>query len=95
MEIIDIDWCKQNNMAFVHVNVARDMSYYLEKNGNVIFVYTESTTGEKKLYVRNPITQKECELTVKRLNKDLTRLNVLTTDDLYKLCELVEIENLF
>lgn len=88
MEKIDIEWCKQHGMSFVHVNVARDISYYLEKDGNVIFVYTQSTTGEQKLYVRNPYSRKECELTVSKINKE-------TVDDFNKLCELVNLENPF
>lgn len=92
MKKIDIEWCKQHDMTFVHVNVARDTSYYLEKDGNVIFVYTQSTTGEKKIYVRNPLSRKEVELTVPKINRDLDALNTLTTDDLNKVCELVGIE---
>lgn len=92
MEKINIEWCKQHGMAFVHVNVARDTSYYLEKDGNVIFVYTQSTTGEQKIYVRNPLSKKEAELTVPRINRDLDKLNILTTDDLNKLFNLVDLE---
>ena len=47
MEKINIEWCKQHGMSLVQVNVARDTSYYLEKDGSVIFVYTQSTTGEQ------------------------------------------------
>ena len=86
MEKINIDWCKKHDMTFVYVNVARDTSYYLEKDGNVIFVYTQSTTGEQKIYVRNPLSRKEAELTVPN------KLNILTTDDLNKLCNLVDLE---
>lgn len=92
MEKIDIDWCQKHDMAFVHVNVAIDTSYYLEKDGDVIFVYTQSTTGEQKIYVRNPLYGKEAELTVPRINRDLDKLNILTTDDLNKLCELIDLE---
>ena len=92
MEKIDIDWCKQHDMTFVSVNVVRDTSYYLEKDCDVIFVYTQSTTGEQKIYVRNPLSRKEAELTVPKINRDLDELNILTTDDLNKLCELVGIE---
>ena len=88
MEKINIEWCKQHGMSFVQVNVARDTSYYLEKDGNVIFVYTQSTTGEQKIYVRNPYSNKECELTV-------PKINTLTVDDFNKLCELVDLENPF
>lgn len=92
MEKINIDWCKKHDMAFVHVNVARDTSYYLEKDGNVIFVYTQSTTGEQKIFVRNPLLGKEAELIVSKINRDLDKLNILTTDDLNKLCNLVDLE---
>lgn len=92
MEKIDIEWCKKHDMAFVHVNVARDTSYYLEKDGNVIFVYTQSTAGEQKIYVRNPLSKKEAELTVPRINRDLDKLNILTTEDLNKLFILVDLE---
>ena len=95
MEKINIEWCKQHGMSFVQVNVARDTSYYLEKDGNVIFVYTQSTTGEQKIYVRNPYSNKECELTVPKINKELDKLNTLTVDDFNKLCELVDLENPF
>lgn len=92
MEKINIEWCKKHDMAFVHVNVARDTSYYLEKDGNVIFVYTQSTAGEQKIYVRNPSSKKEAELTVPRINRDLDKLNILTTEDLNKLFILVDLE---
>ena len=92
MEKIDIDWCKKHDMTFANVNVARDTSYYLEKDGDVIFVYTKSTTGEQNIHVRNPLSRKEAELTVNRINRDLDKLNILTTDDLNKLCELINLE---
>ena len=92
METIDIDWCKRNGMAFVLVNVARDTSYYLEKDGFVIFVYTVSTGGEQKLYVRNPELEREAELMFKKYNRSLTEANALTTDELEKLCRLVGLE---
>lgn len=92
MEEIDIEWCKQHGMVFVHVNVARDTSYYLEKDGHVFLVYTKSTTGEQKLYCRNPLNNKEIEFTVHSMNKNLTKRNILTTDDLHKLCDLIELD---
>lgn len=88
MEKIDIEWCKQHGMTFANVNVARDTSYYLEKDGYVIFVYTQSTTGEQKIYVRNPLSRKEAELLVHNSDNP----NILTTDDLNKLCELIDLE---
>lgn len=95
MEKIDIEWCKQHGMSFVEVNVARDTSYYLEKDGNIIFVYTQSTTGEQKIHIINPYNRKECALTVPKINRDLDKLNVLTVDDFNKLCELIDLENPF
>lgn len=92
MEEIDIEWCKQHGMVFVHVNVARDTSYYLEKDGHVFLVYTKSTTGEQKLYCRNLLNNKEIEFTVNSMNKNLTKRNILTTDDLHKLCDLIELD---
>ena len=92
MEKINIEWCKKNDMAFINANVARDTSYYLGKDGNVIFVYTQSTNGEQKIYVRNPLSKKEAELRVSKINRDLDKLNILTTDDLNKLCMLVDLE---
>ena len=92
MEKINIDWCKQHSMTLAYANVARDTSYYLEKDGNVIFVYTQSTTGEQKIYVRNPLSKKETKLTFSKVNRDLDKLNILTTDDLNKLCILVDLE---
>jgi hypothetical protein len=95
MENINIEWCKKHGMSIVQVNVARDTSYYLEKDGSIIFVYTQSTTGEQKIYVKNPYSCKECELTVPRINKELDKLNTLTVDDFNKLCELIDLENPF
>lgn len=92
METIDIEWCKQHGMAFVLVNVASDTSYYLEKDGYVVLVYTKSTIGEQKLYCRNPLNNKEIEFTVKAMNQNLTKRNILTTDDLHKLCDLIELD---
>lgn len=92
MEKINIEWCKQHDMVFVHVNVARDTSYYFEIDGNVILVYTTSTNGEQKLYVRNPSNRKEIELTVSNLNKEIDKFNSITTNDLKKICDLIELE---
>ena len=79
-------------MTFAHVNVAKDTSYYLEQSGDVIFVYTKSTTGEQNIHVRNLFSRKEAELIVNRINRDLDKLNILTIDDLNKLCELIDLE---
>ena len=87
MEKINIDWCKEHGMKLVLVNVARDTSYYFEDFNKGTIVYTKSTTGEKSLYVNNPITHKSVELTISR-----NPINELTEDDLHKLCELVNIE---
>ncbi len=92
MEEINLDWCKQHGMTLFKVNVASDTSYYLETNGYTILVYTISTTGNQKLNVINPITKKEIEFSVSRLNRDLNKLNSITTDDLRKLCELVNLD---
>lgn len=92
MEIINIDWCKEHGMKLVLINVARDTSYYFEDHNEVIIVYTKSTTGEKRLYVKNPITHKSVELTTSRNSIKQNSTNELTEDDLHKLCELVNIE---
>ena len=92
MEEINVDWCKQHGMTLSQVNVARDTSYYLETNGFIILVYTTSTTGDQKLHVINPDTKKEIEFSLSRLNRDLNKLNSITTDDLRKLCELVNLD---
>ena len=92
MEEINLDWCKQHGMTLSQVNVARDTSYYLETNGYIILVYTTSTTGDQKLHVINPDTKKEIEFSLSRLNRDLNKLNSITTDDLRKLCELVNLD---
>lgn len=92
MEEINLDWCKQHGMILSQVNVASDTSYYLETNGYIILVYTISTTGDQKLNVINLITNKEIEFSVSRLNRDLNKLNSITTDDLRKLCELVNLD---
>lgn len=92
MEKINIEWCQQHDMICAHANVVRDIFYYLEQDGDLILTYAQSTTGEQKIYVRNPHSLKGCELTVPKINNDLNKLNTLTTDDLHKLCELVGIE---
>lgn len=85
MEEINIEWCKQHDMILAQTGFLRDVFYRLEEDGNLIFIYAQSTTGERKIYVRNPHSLKGCELTV-------PKMNILTTDDLKKLCELVGIE---
>lgn len=92
MEEINLDWCKQHGMTLFQVNVVSDTSYYLEINGYTILVYTKSTTGNQRLHVINPTTKKEIEFSVSRLNRDLNKLNSITTDDLRKLCELVNLD---
>ena len=92
MEEINLDWCKQHGMTLFQVNVVSDTSYYLETNGYTVLVYTKSTTGNQRLHVINPTTKKEIEFSVSRLNRDLNKLNSITTDDLRKLCELVNLD---
>ncbi len=92
MEIIDINWCKQHNLKLVSVNVATDTSYYLEDGGNVILVYTQSSTGRQSLKLYNPINNKDIELTIKRFNRALSEINHISVSDLHKLCELINLE---
>ena len=46
-EIINFEWCEKHNMSRFLVNVARDKSFYLEKDGYCCVAYSESSTGEK------------------------------------------------
>lgn len=50
MEEININWCKQHDMAFVYVNVARDTSYYLEKEV-MLFLSIHNLLLENKKYI--------------------------------------------
>ena len=38
------------------------------------------------------MSKKEAELTAPKINRDLAKQNILTTDDLNKLCILVDLE---
>ena len=56
-EIINFEWCEKHNMSLARVNVSRDKSFYLEKDGYCCVVYTESSTGEKTIHVFNPLNK--------------------------------------
>ena len=92
MENIDFNWCEKHNMTKVRVNVARDNSFYLEKDGFCYFVYTESTSGEKTIHVINPFNKKQIELTMPKFSLKENKRNEFNTDDLKIMCDLVGLE---
>lgn len=92
IEIIDGEWCELHGMEKPGMNVARDTSYCLVKDRYYIVVYTESTTGEKKLFVQNPSTKKNIEFEIPKFDYKLNKHNNFTTDDLHTMCELINIE---
>lgn len=92
MEIINKEWCEQHGMEKPYANVARDTSYCLVKDRYYIVIYTESTTGEKKLFVQNPAIKKSVEMIMPKYDFKLDKHNDFTTDDLQKLCNIVDLE---
>lgn len=91
-EIINFEWCERHNMSLVRVNVARDKSFYLEKDGYCCVVYTESSTGEKTIHVLNPLNKKQLDLTMPKISLNENKLNEFTVNDLKVMCELVGLE---
>ena len=91
-EIINFEWCEKHNMSLFRVNVARDRSFYLEKDGYCCVVYTESSTGEKTIHVFNPLNKKQLEFTMPKISFKENKRNEFTTNDLKVMCELVGLE---
>lgn len=91
-EIINFEWCEKHNMSLARVNVARDKSFYLEKDGYCCVVYTESSTGEKTIYVFNPLNKKQLDLTMPKTSLIENKPNDFTVNDLKVMCEFVGLE---
>lgn len=91
-EIINFEWCEKHNMSLARVNVARDKSFYLEKDGYCCFVYTESSTGEKTIHVFNPLNKKQLDLTMPKTSLIENKPNDFTVNDLKVMCEFVGLE---
>lgn len=94
-EIINFEWCEKHNMSLARVNVARDKSFYLEKDGYCCVVYTESSTREKTIHVFNPLNKKELDLTMPKISFNENKHNEFTVNDLKVMCEFVGLEYLF
>jgi hypothetical protein len=92
MEIINREWCEQHGMEKPYANVARDTSYCLIKDGYYIVIYTESTTGEKKLFAQNRTIKKSIEMEMPKFDYNLNRFNDFTTDDLHRMCEMINLD---
>lgn len=92
MEIINKEWCEQHGMEKPYANVATDTSYCLVKDRYYIVVYTESTTGEKKLFVQNPSIKKKIEMEMPKFDYKLNKQNDFTTDDLQRMCEIISLK---
>lgn len=91
-EIINFEWCEKHNMSLSRVNVARDKSFYLEKDGYCCVVYTESSTGEKTIHVFNPLNKKQLDLTMPKTSLIENKPNDFTVNDLKVMCEFVGLE---
>lgn len=91
-EIINFEWCEKHNMSLARVNVARDKSFYLEKDGYCCVVYTESSTGEKTIHVFNPLNKKQLDLTMPKTSLIENKPNDFTVNDLKGMCEFVGLE---
>lgn len=91
-EIINFEWCEKHNMELFRVNVARDKSFYLEKDGYCCVVYTESSTGEKTIHIFNPSNKKQLDLTMPKISFNENKHNEFTVNDLKVMCELVGLE---
>ena len=91
-EIINFEWCEKHNMSLSRVNVARDKSFYLEKDGYCCVVYTESSTGEKTIHFFNPLNKKQLDLTMPKTSFNENKPNNFTVNDLKVMCEFVGLE---
>ena len=91
-EIINFEWCEKHNMSLARVNVSRDKSFCLEKDGYCCVVYTESSTGEKTIHVFNPLNKKQLDLTMPKTSFNENKPNDFTVNDLKVMCGFVGLE---
>lgn len=91
-EIINFEWCENNYLEKHKINVASDVSYSLLKDKHYIITYTESSRGEKKLCVFNPLNGKMIDFTMPKMSFKENKHNEFTTNDLKIMCELVGLE---
>ena len=92
MEIINKEWCERHGMEMPYANVARDSSYCLVKERYYVVIYTESSTGEKKLFAQNPAIKKSIEMIMPKYDFKLDIHNDFTTNDLKKMCDMINLE---
>ena len=93
---INFKWCEEHGFTKVMQNVARDTSWAYEQNDWNIIVYTESTTGEKKLAVYNPNTKDFAGLECRKFYNDFytnkLKERKITESDLKKLFKLAQMD---
>lgn len=91
-EIINFKWCENNFLEKHKINVASDVSYSLLKDKYYVITYTESSSGEKKLCVFNPLNSKMIDFTMPKICFKQNKRNEFTTNDIKIMCDLVGLE---
>ena len=93
---INFKWCEEHGFTKVMQSVARDTSWAYEQNDWNIIVYTESTTGEKKLAVYNHDTRDYASLECRKFRRDYRTDKLverkITESDLKKLFKLAQMD---
>ena len=83
-EIITIDWCKKHGFKQQTINVATDLTYYYEEDTCIICFTKRTCEAEKKRIVSDRLHKKTVEFSSA----------IITEEDLYYLCNLINIEPL-
>lgn len=90
-KIIDFNWCEKHGMERPGMNVGTDSSMCLvdDEGRRYLIVYTERTTGEKELFVKNPENKKSLTFTMPKFDFKQNVKNDFTTDCLEMMCDMV------
>lgn len=91
MTIIDFKWCEKHGMERPGMNVATDNSMCLldDEGHSYLVVYTERTTGEKELFVKNPDNKKSITFTTPKYDFKRNVKYDFTTADIETMCDMV------
>ena len=91
-ENIDFKWCEEHGMEKPGMYVASESSYCLLDNGWYTVVYTERTTGEKRLFVNNPKRKFSIDAEMPKYDYENDKRNYFTTEHLRMMCEIVQLD---
>lgn len=89
--IIDFNWCEKHGMERPGMNVSTDSSMCLldDEERNYLVVYTERTTGEKELFVKNPDNNKSITFTTPKYDFKRNVKYDFITADIEMMCDMV------